>query len=333
MNSFVIHRGKSNSRSNWRAGFTLTELVVSLGICTVLIVSLTGSLTLVMKSASVPTNSPVLAHMRTGELADRVLSDLAIAQSFTINTETDVEFKVPSRDANNTPDTIRYQWTGSPRNQLLRSYNGGSLNLFAADVQEFGLSYLTRLMGPPPPPAPVESAEYVVMQHNDAPSGSFSEFQTSPTNWCAQWINPNLSPDAVSWKITRVEFCAKRDNGGTQNFLIQIRTAAPLTNLPTTTIVSTFTKPTADLPTSQAWVTVDIPDAVNLSPETGYCLVIAVTQASSRYPKIQFESNGSPMTSRTHWVTTSNTGTSWSTPELTKDMRFKIHGTVTTQPL
>jgi Tfp pilus assembly protein FimT len=320
-------------RSSRHAGFTLAEMILSVGISTVLIVCLTSSLSLVLSSVASPSNSPVLAHIRTGEMADRILSDLTIAQSFTLNTASDVEFKVPSRDGDATADTIRYQWTGTPSNQLLRSYNGGSLNLFAANVQEFGLSYLTRTMGPPPPSPPVESAEYIVMQHDDAPSGSLSEFNTSTSNWCAQWINPNLSPDAVSWKITRVEFRAKRDTGGSANFLIQIRTADPVTKMPTTTVLSTLTQATADLPITQTWIAVDIPDAPNLSPETGYCLVIAVTQSTSRYPKIQFESNGTPMPSRTHWMTSSNAGTSWSTPETTKDMRFKIHGTVTTQPL
>ena len=307
--------------------------VGSLGICTVLIVSLTGSLTLVMKSASVPTNSPVLAHMRTGELADRVLSDLAIAQSFTINTATDVEFKVPSRDANNTPDTIRYQWTGSPSNQLLRSYNGGSLNLFAADVKEFGLSYLTRSMGPPPPPAPVESAEVLLMEHNDAPSGSFSSFNTSTSNWGSQWFNPSLSPDAVSWKITRVQCSASRANGTSATFQVRIQSADPATNQPLPTVLSTLTATTATLPTTTAWVNFDIPDAANLSAETGYCLVIAVTASSTKYPILQFESNGTPMPSRTHWMTSSTAGTAWTLPELTKDMRFRIYGTITTQPL
>ena len=328
----AIRRIGKRPLASGRAGMSLPELVVSLGVCALLLSCMTRVLSVSLKSIDTK-NNPVMSHVRTGEVADRVLSDLAIAQSFSINTATDVQFKVPSRDGDANADTIRYQWSGPPTNQLLRSYNGGPLYLFAADVQEFGLSYLTRSMGPPPPPPPVESGEVLLMQHDDAPSGSFSEFNTSTNNWCAQWINPNLSPDTLSWKITRVEFRAKRDTGTSANFLIQIRTADPLTNMPTTTVLSSFTKPTADLPTSQAWIPVDIPDAPNLSPETGYCLVIAVTESSSKYPKIQYEKDGTPMSSRTHWVTSSNSGNSWSTPEATKDMRFKIYETVTTQPL
>ena len=331
MKSLALHSGNVGSRR--QTGFTLVELLVSLGICTLLIVCLNSSLTLTLRSATPPSDSPVLAHIRTGEGADRVLSDLSVAQSFTINTATDVEFKVPSRDGDTTADTIRYQWNGPPNTQLLRSYNGGPLNLFAAGIQEFELSYLTRSMGPPLPPPPVESAEVLLMQHDDAPSGSFSEFSTSTSNWCAQWINPTLSPDAIAWKITRVEFRAKRDTGSSANYLVQIRTANPLTNTPTTTVLSSLTKATGDLPTTQAWIPADLPDAPNLSPETGICLVIAVAQSSSKYPRIQFESNGTSMPSRTHWITSNNAGTSWSTPDITKDMRFKIYGTVTTQQL
>lgn len=333
MKPVALDRASSNTaRSSLRFGFTLAELMLSLGICTVLMVSLGGSLTLALKSVD-SSNSPAMSHSRTGEVADRVLADLTTAQSFSINTATDVQFKVPSRDGDAVPDTIRYQWTGSPSFQLLRSYNGGTLSLFAADVQEFNLSYLTRTMGPPPPPPPVESAEYLVMQHDDAPSGSFSDYSTSNNNWCAQYFNPPLSPDTIGFKVTRVEFRAKRDTGAAKDYLVQIRTADPLTMMPTTTVVSSLALQTGDLPNNYAWITADIPDAPDLSPEAGYCLVIAITQNASKYPKFQFEKDGTPMTPKTHWMTSSNAGGSWSTPESTKDMRFRIHGTVTTQPL
>ena len=64
MKSLALHSGNVGSRR--QTGFTLVELLVSLGICTLLIVCLNSSLTLTLRSATPPSDSPVLAHIRTG---------------------------------------------------------------------------------------------------------------------------------------------------------------------------------------------------------------------------------------------------------------------------
>ena len=45
----------------------------------------------------------------------------------------------------------------------------------------------------------------------------------------------------------------------------------------------------------------------------------------------QYECDASPMTPGTHWMTSTNGGATWSSPNDTYDMQFYVYGTVTTK--
>ena len=50
------------------------------------------------------------------------------------------------------------------------------------------------------------------------------------------------------------------------------------------------------------------------------------------YPETSYdEQDGTAMTPRSHWMTTTDAGATWSKRENPKDMLFFLHGTYTTQ--
>lgn len=135
----------SNSRNCYRRGFTLVELVVSIAAASLLIVGLTSSIFIATKTLDGAGD----AHLRakSSQSVAEVLSDLRLAKSFSERTAIATTFTVPDRDGDTFPETIRYSWSGVAGDPLLLEYNGSSPAVFAKDVHNFDLSFLTRSLG------------------------------------------------------------------------------------------------------------------------------------------------------------------------------------------
>ncbi len=140
------HRIKS------RTGFTLIELMISMGTASILIVGLGSAIYLSGRALDDGASSPVDAALAADVLND-VLADLQHAQNFSERTATAVTFAVPDRDGDQTPDTIRYAWTGVVGDPLTYEYNNAAPVAVAHNVQDLNFTFLERFMLAPPPPA------------------------------------------------------------------------------------------------------------------------------------------------------------------------------------
>ncbi|MBX3422464.1 MAG: prepilin-type N-terminal cleavage/methylation domain-containing protein [Pirellulaceae bacterium] len=314
----------------WMA-FTLLEMVIAMTVTSIVMVGMAATLSLAIQSAKPPTTATAAAT--TGDLADRLLTDLATANAFSVQSANDVQFSVPSRSGGAGLDTLRYQWTGPVQKQLLWSINSGIPQVLASDVDILRLNYFTRAMGPTVP-APIETGELLLFQ-DVTPPGSPSSFTISLTDQCAQWFKPRLHPDAISWSITRVEMIVRKSSinlGG--QFMISIRQADPITNkpMPGPSTLGSITVPTSSLPTSFQWVSFSLGPITGLVPENAYCLVVSHAFIDISFPTIQYKGSGSALTPRAHWLSSNTAGSIWSNPNDIQDMRFKVYGTITYQP-
>ena len=124
-----------------RAGFTLIELVASLGAASVLIVGLSSALLIALRatdSSSTPAPATLGGHARLTDMH----SELQHAQSIIEQTTTAITVSVPDRDdPDSYPETIRYAWSGTPGDPLTRQYNGGTVANAAEDVHDFDIQY------------------------------------------------------------------------------------------------------------------------------------------------------------------------------------------------
>ena len=174
-----------------------------------------------------------------------------------------------------------------------------------------------------------ESAEMALIEHDNAPLGLFSDDKIKSNEWAAQYFKPTLPLNTESWKINGVRIRLKKDSGTDGVISVQIRDADS-NQKPGSTILTQGTVNESDLSNSFEWVRVNFSPAGELNPVDGFCLVIGYASGSETIGKIEYEQYGLPMTSNTHWMTTSNSGSSWTNPESWKDMRFTVYGTVTT---
>jgi prepilin-type N-terminal cleavage/methylation domain-containing protein len=124
-----------------RRAFSLIELSISTAITGVLLVSLAG--VVVVASKALPPNLGTSERMLASAAAmDQMLAELRCAIDVSEAVATAVTFKVPDRDGDSVPETIRYSWAGvgSP---LMRTYNGASAQVLSR-LEAFSLAFARR---------------------------------------------------------------------------------------------------------------------------------------------------------------------------------------------
>lgn len=133
-----------------RPGYSLIELVVSMGSATMLLVGLAS--TIFISSRALDGNSALKKRTDASAVLGDVVSDMSHAIRFSERTANAVTFTVPDRDGDTRPDTIRYAWSGTPGDPLMYSFDGEPEVAIADDVQTFNLTFLTRFMAGGLPP-------------------------------------------------------------------------------------------------------------------------------------------------------------------------------------
>ena len=129
---------------NSRNGYTLVELVFSLLAAAALITATASVIHTTM--SGLDANLPAMQRADAADLMADINLDINHAISFSERTSTATTFKVPDRDGDLIPETIRYNWTGAVDRKLQYQLNGGPVITLHNDVDSFNLSYLTRLM-------------------------------------------------------------------------------------------------------------------------------------------------------------------------------------------
>ena len=103
-----------------RTGFTLIELVVSLAITSILMVAIGSAI--VLAGGAIPrTNDPMIPTDDAYDVGNDMAAELEFATAFSERSVWAVEFFVPSRDGDNTPERIRYEWSGTAGDPLTPS--------------------------------------------------------------------------------------------------------------------------------------------------------------------------------------------------------------------
>jgi hypothetical protein len=123
---------------------TLAELIVSMAIMTVLVTCMTSAV-LIATHALPDENDATVRTAAAIAAADTMLEDLSTAVRLTQATSTRVEFVVPDRGHGAAgPETIAYEWSGTPGDALMLTYNGGTPVALCEDVHDFAIQLTLR---------------------------------------------------------------------------------------------------------------------------------------------------------------------------------------------
>ncbi len=303
-----------------RGGFTLVELVVSMAVTSLLMFGLAS--TVLLASKALPDAQSTVARLIDGsEIVHQLTADLQEARYVVDKSATAITFTVADRDADGSPERIRYAWSGAPGAPLTRQYNGGTVVTLLADVHAFALAYDIQMVSEQYPGPLIESAETELAGYNSASNlGTLSVYSNL---WWAEYFRPTLPADAVSWKVTRAQFMAKRAANNNNDTTIAL-CLPQADNTPSATVVDSATMRQNSLANSYQWQERAFANAAGLSPDTGLCLTF--TTASANSCALQYQSAG---------VVLPNAGLITGTPAwqgvaTDKALLFHVFGTVST---
>jgi prepilin-type N-terminal cleavage/methylation domain-containing protein len=309
-------------RAGLRRGFTLVEMVVTVAILSVIMLGM-GSAMIIATRALPEADNPAAAAIAAASAAERLAAELQYAVSINDSNATAIEFTVADRNHDDVPETIRYEWSGTPGDPLTRQYNGGTPYEALADVSQFNLTYDLQSISVEIPQAN-ESAETTLAGYGSAQD--LHDYPIKDTEWYAQYFWPTLPADATSWKVTRVVIYAKADgpSDGEARVQLQPPTAG---NCPTGIVLQENTLLESTLLETYAAQEFSFSNAAGLSPEQGLCIVVKWT-ANGTACKVHGQDKNM-MGPRNDLAKSSNRGASWSL--LTdQSLLFSVYGTVST---
>ena len=307
-------------------GLTLAELTVSLGVIATLMVA-TGSI-MVITGRAVAMSATHAAEARTDDVATTIASDYRLAVSVIENTATSIAFTVADRDGDGVVETIRYSWSGTPGDSLMKQVNALPPVVVARDVRKFNLRYITRTVASAEPVQQVETTtDEEVYAHT---SGTTSPYSVTMTNHCAQYFIPRFSrADATSWRVTQVQFMASRVSGSTtgrQWFVRLYHANADGTPNLGLGVIEEQTLQMSSLTTGMQWSPLIGFTKLdqNLDCNTGYCVVVGQNVVSTVISNGSVGYDGASGDANGVWSTYSSTS-GWQSSG-TRDMKIRVMG-------
>jgi prepilin-type N-terminal cleavage/methylation domain-containing protein len=129
-------------QSDRRRGFTLIEVVVSIAIVSIVLTSI-GSLMVLSARALPNPNDPTSAMVSAGAAACQFADDARHANFVTKAGPLEFAFRVPDRDADTQDETIRFGWSGTPGDPLVRTINSDRHEIVVEHAGSVGFTYET----------------------------------------------------------------------------------------------------------------------------------------------------------------------------------------------
>ena len=258
-----------------RHGFTLLELVVALVASAVLLAGL-GSVMLVARQiAYVPASS--VERLLAAEAFDELTAELRYATYVTETSATAIEFVVTDRDGDGVSERIRYEWSGTAGDPLLKTVNDGTPSPLVDSVQQLQFTYVTHTETTSVSTT-TESAEALLATNATTPSSRTRVIGTAA--WSAQQIDPasfaSTPPDdTLWWTPTRVEFhCSALAASHEHTLSTQVCSAGDPDDGPTNTMWTCVNTMEANLPVVATWLSLTFPSpGARLSLYQKYAIV------------------------------------------------------------
>lgn len=308
------------ARRSARNAFTLLELVVATAVMSVLLVGL-GSAVLLARRAVPDGKTTASAVLSAAGAMDRLASELFYGTSVLAASPTEISFIVSDRDGDESAENVRYFWSGTPGDPLLRQFNTGTEAVVAEGVQEFYLGYQKR--SEPLPIAYGEGTEVLLSSYNS--STYLSSKKVDRYTWCGEYFRPSLPAQATGWRLNRLLFRARLAGKTFEEIRVQVRLAVGLK--PGPTILDEVSLMESSLSSTYQWKEVVFHDFGELPPGAGVCVVFKglvdedACEIRTR-PKYAYATNR-------QFVLSINSGGTWYAPE-GQQMLFYAYGTVTT---
>lgn len=307
-----------------RRGLTLLELIVSLGVSSILLLGMGASLKLSLEATDLG-NGPYRNINLAGRTLDQFEREVSYAKGITLGTGSGTEIVIvsPDMDGDGTDETIRYQWAGQAGDPLTRQLNNGITQDLLPSVHAFDL----------------ELTLQTIIQTGDATESDEQTWieQTNAfivTSNTLDWNDaagtdfvPALPADAITWSVTRVDLqCAQHGNS---NGVLHARISKANASRQPGELVDQVTVLESTLPGSLGWHSIDFPAASGLAPGERVCFTLYGESGNQKV--VEVKTLGWSFSSPETWLhyTNNHQNSNWSTLPF-NDLVIRVVGTYTT---
>ena len=311
------HRQRQDQRT--RRAFTLAELVVALGISSILIVGSGVVLTSTMTQLDRGVDATARKHSLSRAL-DTIAADCAVATAIDDSSPSKLILTVPDRTGDANPETITYIWDNQSGGTITRTFNSDTSTL-ARNIDSFSFTPIVR-------PAPIITTSTNQQLHAFDPTSS-APVSFSDTEQFALVFRPGLPSNATAWSITSIQLQIGRNGANTGTFVIELRTATG--SEPATTVISSTTvQENTFSGSSSTWTTFPL-TASNLLPSDSVCVVVRSLATGHSAGSIQLGNGQSVAAGQVLWYSDTS-GSNWRAPSSgINGMPIRVSGTFTTR--
>lgn len=243
-----------------RSGHTLLELIAAM-ICSAVLLAGLGSVMLIARQVAY-TPSAATVRTETSEVVSWLADELQYATLLIGQSPKTLEFVIADRDGDGRAERIRYEWSGTPGDPLVKTVNGGTPKNILEAIDQFQAAYVlkpeTTTLN-----TTTETAETVLFANDDVQSGP--ERDVTTTRHSAQIINAatlvGVPANAICWNATKVQFQGRDNGSATETLIVQLRSTGGTYEGPTSEVLGQVSIPESAL-TGLNWKQVAFPSPV-----------------------------------------------------------------------
>lgn len=319
----ATHRNRHAADSRARArAFTLAEAVVSVAVMSVLAGGLASAMLIAAKAIPDP-DDPFTQQQSANYSLEQIAGELYCAKTVPYRSDRAIEFTVADRDNNGSDELIRYEWSGTAGDPVLRTYNGGTALPALDAVDSFLLNYSYDVEAQAA--VSTESNEQLLISH-DSSGGTLNTLSVSGNSQPGQYFLPSFADEVTAWSIKRVKFVLQQNVLPTETLGVCVKKAST-GGTPSSTILEDVQVAELSLPLTLAWYEVQFSTLSGLDPSQGMCVVLYRAGGSQTAARVQYEINGTD-TPNSMGFGSSDGGGSWNTPNGT-ELLYYVYGTIT----
>jgi hypothetical protein len=305
-------------------------------IMTILMGGMTSAV-LIASRAVPPANDPIVATLAAGSEVDTLADDLRYATVFAVLQPHVVQFTVPDRTGDGSPEEIRYEWSGVPGEPLRRQMNGGAWAVVVPSVQSLALSYNTKAVSTTSKVTTTTTTpEMLFSFFNGWPgvSATYSSNALGPTTWGTEFFTidqVSLPSDAKNVRISRVQLMLQKvAASGSITVGIHLPVGAGNPEPAASPIGTSATVALSSLPATFGWVDITMPPDVVVPDLIRECVIVAKGTATNAAYWRMFTSTSAPKDSTPTGLWTTDSGSTWQpakNSQYKNDFPFYAYGT------
>lgn len=253
------------------AGFTLIELVASLGAMSVILVALGSTILIAGRIAPQQSDAPQVAA-RTARALDQFLTELSQASRITELNAAAITLEVPDRTGDASPETVRYAWGGVGR-PLTRSINSAAPVTILDAVDAFALRWLAKVE-----PGRTGTASRTLAEHAGEPT---TINNIGGPRQVAQILSPVLPDDATKWGVSRIRVYLAAPDAlpDDDQLIIEIRTVEPA-GTPSSTVLARASVDAGSVDDEHGFVSISGLSVDSLAPGDSIAIVLSAPDSS-----------------------------------------------------